>query len=133
MNANEKMKNYLEQLEQRVKVERLSLALLPDLGEIDAYLSDICFQAFIPFNLDAEHEIQFLLERAGWKVVSRYNRDWAGDAVIEFEHPSAGRRFSVVMEPEKEGSTCRKQIVSYNQTPVYEIVCNGAEASDGTS
>lgn len=123
---NEKMFKQLADIQAHVYDLKISLELLPDLGEYDTFLSELCFQADVPFNPETIKDITAKLNEAGWIEISRYNRDHAGDAVIVFEHPGSNRKFSVMLRPDYTGSTCKRQIVDYRKQPVYEIVCNEA-------
>jgi hypothetical protein len=126
MNANENMQKQLNRIQEELNDLKIAFALLPDLGEIDGCITELCFQADIPFSHEAVKDIQDRLTAAGWIETSRYNRDHAGDAVIVFTHPNANREFSVMLQPDWAGSTCKRNIVDYRHQPIYEIVCNEA-------
>jgi hypothetical protein len=74
----------------------------------------------IPFDLPTYREVRQKLTTAGWTVKLAFITD---DGQRFADLWNNGHTLTIVMDPEKEGTTCHREQVGEEATPIYRVRC----------
>lgn len=97
---------------------------LPELRDIyRIHVSDMQGAVFIvaPYNLETYRHNRKVLYNAGWTV----NRAFTVPSGNRYAHLKKGddERISYIMEPDIEGSTCKKVKVAEEIAEIFQVAC----------
>jgi hypothetical protein len=68
-----------------------------------------------------------LLAEYRWTVISDKFSPIHGIRFIELTHPECAGHLSLLVRQDLAGSTCKLNVIGYEQKPIYEVTCLEAE------
>lgn len=100
-----------------------AIELLPD--GLDAYIWSIGFDLNVDIPWDVA-KLRQIRERLGsdWKLLYKPCLSDQGTLSFRYRHVN-GTFLWIYMQPQREGSTCRRVQVGEKTVPVYKVVCDG--------
>jgi hypothetical protein len=78
-----------------------------------------------PYNTEAIKQNREILEAAEWKLVRE--RQWTDDGTFGQFYHKDDHELDIFYRPNYVGSTCKLNILGYEQKPIYEVTCLDAE------
>jgi hypothetical protein len=78
-----------------------------------------------PYNFETIKQNCEILETAGWSFRREYQ--WADDGTLGQFYHKDGYELDIFYRPRYVGSTCKLNILGYEQKPIYEVTCLDAE------
>jgi hypothetical protein len=78
-----------------------------------------------PYNTETIRQNREILEAAGWKL--NRERQWTDDGTFGQFYRKDGYELDIFYRPNYAGSTCKLNILGYEQKPIYEVTCLDAE------
>lgn len=113
---------------------RLEIASLPEMEFANFHHSGGCSSCLIgsmPYNTETLKLYRAKLEAAGWSFTRETLSTQDGVLCVDFHKPGALGYLQIQMRPQYAGSTCKLNVIGYEQKPIYEVTCQDAPAFIG--
>ena len=124
--------NLISKLETEMETQRLMLETLRTMPELEginrmqpAYRAGMII-LLMPYDLPMFHRNREKLEALGFAWDGNQSvSPHCGDIITYFT--KGNLEISIHINPDLAGSTCKKNLIGYEQKPIYEVTCMDAE------
>jgi hypothetical protein len=124
-----------EDLKERIKKELeaaqnmlLAVETLPELeGNVLPHPSHNTILSGMPNNREFFQVNRARLEAAGWQYKHTMTNKNDGNLIVDFWNAEYSIEFTMILYPDMPGATCKRNLIGYEQKPIYEVTCMDAE------
>jgi len=124
----------IENIERNIEKEHELMTLIRALPELEGIertqtYDERMFILVMPYDYEMFKRNRAALLAAGWKQAGDIDTTQGGNGIVTFYQGAnrwVGFAISIHLEVDLPGATCKRNLLGYEQKPVYEIVCLNA-------